>query len=680
MNNLPTLYISLIIFFFGIAAYASLQYAYIYKKIPYKLTLPPLVFSLVAFLYMLCDLLAIFFTFIIPVNEMARLFVILRELVPLLFLIIAPYFIDQSLTLKPEVKKINRILLWAGTALSGVITAFTAFRPDLMITGINQGNSGYYAGILYQENIGPLLLIKNIIVILYMLYTVAIILFSKIHGKNFQIKNTIIGLTLLCYFALTYLYFLLFTSNQTGFGNIVYPHFALGIILFIVFMNFGATDMFIGYNNQMITVKKELNHILYYDAMLGIPNRISFIKDLQSELKAEGASFSLIFMDIDDFKNLNEHFGESVGNEILKMLSQRLNQYFARAGTLYRIGGDEFVFLCKEATSEEETKSLAGKIISSLRNSFSVSGKPYLVTASLGILQIPKDGRDEENILGNARSAINRAKKMKNTYVVFTRELMDGSAEKIHIVNLLRESMERDQFTLLYQPVLDINKKLVHAESLLRCTNADPSISGPGKFIPLIEEAGLINEVDNMVVRKAFHDMEMRIKKRFNISINLSTNQLINPAYSVFLSSFSRQHGIENRQVILEVTENSLMKNMSLARENLLELKNSGFSIAIDDFGTGFSSLTYLAELPVDMIKMDMAFVQSVPGNSKKEAMARHIIDLAHSLKLKVVAEGFERLEQFDFFKSLGCDLFQGYYFSFPLPLDELLAKYLDKL
>lgn len=680
MNNIPNLYIGLIIFFSGCAIITVLQYAYFYIRIRQRETFPLLVFSCVAFSYIMSDALALFFNFALTMNKITRFFILFRELIPVLFFIIAPYFMNKALKLKAEVKKINQILFWIGTASIIAIVAATAFSPDLLVTSINRENPDNYRGIIYHQDIGPLLIIRNIMLIIYMLYTIGIILFSNIREKQFiPMKNILAGITILCYFTLSHLYFILFTDNRTGFGNLLYPHFALGAVFFIIFMNFGAIDIFIKYNKQLNSMKKDLNRISYYDALLGIPNRMGFMKDLQSELdkiKTNGGNFSLVFLDIDDFKNLNECFSEGVGNEILKMLSQRLIEYFADAGSLYRIGGDDFVFLLKKINTLEEVKGFAGKVVACLRNSFSVSGISYSITASLGILQIPQDGNDTEIILNNAYSIIRSAKKTKNTFAVFSQELTNHSSRKIQIVNLLRSCVERDQFTLFYQPVVDINKQLTHAEALLRCTNPDLSIGGPGMFIPLMEEAGLINEVDNMVVRKAFHDMEMHIKKRFSISINLSVNQLVNPTYSDFLSSFARQHGIENQQIIVEVTEDNLMDNISTGRKNLLKLKNTGFRVAIDDFGKGFSSLTYLAELPVDILKMDMVFIQSVPGDSKKEAMAKHIIELAHSLDLKVIAEGFELQEQFDFYKGLGCDLFQGYYFSQPLPLDEFLAKY----
>jgi diguanylate cyclase (GGDEF)-like protein len=682
MNNFPSLYITLTILFSGFVTYALLQYLYRYFRTPQKETLILLFFNCIAFIYVISDAFALFFNSVKPTNDIVHFFIIIKELVLLLFFIITPYFIDNILNLEAKQKLVNQILLWAGITLTVIIGSIIILSPDILITGIINDNPDNYLSFIYRKNISLLLAIRNIILIIYLLYMIAMLLFSKLYRKHFTpIKNTLFGLIILCYFAMTYLYSTLFTGNDTGFGNIPYPHFSLGITLFIVFIDFGSIDMAIIYNKRFNIVRNNLHRILYNDETLGIPNRMAFIRDIQSELnkiETTGGNFSLIFMDIDDFRSLNECYGQNIGNEILKLLTHRLIEYFNLEGMLYRIGGDEFVLFLKEINTDEEVKTLARKIVASFRNSFSVSGIPYLITASLGILQIPHDGKDTDNILNNAYNVIRSAKKNKNTFAIFTEELIDNSSMKINIVNLLRSSINRDQFTLFYQPIMDFNGKIVHAECLLRCTNNDPLIGGPGKFIPLMEEAGLSKELDNMVIRKAFHDMEMNIGKKLSIGINLSTNQLLNPKFSDFLSSFAQQHGIEKRQIILEVTESNLINNLKLGRESLMKLKNSGFIMAIDDFGSGFSSLAYLAELPVDILKIDMVFVQSVPGDSKKEAIAKHIIELAHSLNLKVIAEGFELPEQADFFKGLGCDLYQGYYFSRPLPLNELLAKYPD--
>ncbi|MBN2402396.1 MAG: EAL domain-containing protein [Spirochaetes bacterium] len=649
---------------------------------PQRDTLSLLVFNSIALIYIFSDALALFFIFIRPADAAMRFFAVLKETGLLFFLIAVPFFLDKVLELTAKIKKINWIVFWTGLVSAVIIGSCIIFSPDIIKTAADYKTNSNYLSFFHQLNTGLPIMIRNIILTIYLMYTISLILFLKIRKKYlYPVNNVLIGLSILFYIVMAYFYSVLFTDTQIGFGGIQYPPFTIGIVLLILFINFGSIDISIIYSNQLINIQNDIDHKIYFDALLDIPNRMGFMIDLQSELDnigADGHNFSLIFLDIDDFKNLNECFGEQTGNEILRMLSKRLKEYFSNEGTLYRIGGDEFVLLLKNNKTEEEVKNLAGKIIGSLRNSFTISEVPYTVTASLGILEIPKDGRDTEAIINNAYNVIRSAKKTKNTFTVFNHELTDNSSNKINIVNLLRRSIDRDQFTLFYQPIVDRNKNIIHLESLLRCTNPDPSIGGPGVFIPIIEEAGLINDVDNMVIRKAFHDMEMRIGKRFSISINLSVNQLTNPAYSNFLSSFVKQHGIEPQQIIFEITESKLIENMSAGRENLLKLKNRGFSIAIDDFGKGFSSLTYLAELPVDILKMDMVFVHSVPGDSRKEAMARYILEMAHSLKLKVVAEGFELQEQFDFFKQHGCDLFQGYYFARPMPLDKLLAQYPD--
>ena len=404
-----------------------------------------------------------------------------------------------------------------------------------------------------------------------------------------------------------------------------------------------------------------------------------FKKDLETKLDdlEDGDNcITLIFIDIDDFQNINESYGESMGNELLKMLASRMKDNFSLAGRLYRIGGDEFVYLLENEGSEDNAGAFASKIITSLRNPFLLSGESYMMTVSIAILLIPRDGKDLESVMNNAYSTIRSAKKTKNTYKFFSSDLLEKTSQKIHTVNLLRNCISRDEFVLHYQPVVDVNGKIFYAESLLRCTNNNPSIGGPGNFVPLIQKAGLMKELDNLVVSKAFYDMEMKIKYKFNLGINLSSGQLGNPAYADFLSSFAKQHGIEPRRLILEITESTLVENIHLAHESLAELKRNGFLIAIDDFGKGFSSLTYLAELPVDILKIDMAFVHEIPGDAKKETLVKYIIELGKSLNLTVLAEGFELPEQVDFFKKNGCGLFQGYYFSRPMPLEELLEKY----
>jgi diguanylate cyclase (GGDEF)-like protein len=614
----------------------------------------------------------------------SRFFILLRESASVLFLIVMPLLIGEVLVLKPPVKRINTLLLGSAVILSAAIIAAAFWKPGLFIGEFNNKIQYSYRQIVVIQEYKPLYIFKDIVVMLYLVYGISVFFHSHIYAKTlYPVKKFLFGLLVLLYFVLSGFYSILFYNSSNGYVSYYYPHMSTGIAVFIMFSSFTTIDAFTDYISQLIKTGNRLKGILYDDPLLGIPNRNSFVTVIQlmlDDLKAGGGTAYLLFIDIDDFQHINESFGEKTGDEILRLFTSHLLHHFAGEGQLYRIGGDDFVFILKDITSEDDAVALAGKIISSLRNPFYISGVSYPLTASLGIMQIPGDGDNIATVLGNAYSVMRATKNTKNTYNVFTREMVNNSSKRISMVNFLRTSISMDQFVMFYQPVVDASENIVYAESLLRCTNPGPSIPGPGDFIPLMEKAGLMKDIDDMVIKKTFHDMEFHIKSRFNISINLSSNQLVNPLYSDFLASFAVQHGIEPGQIILEVIENTLIENFTTGRESLLKLKEKGFKIAIDDFGKGFSSLSYLAELPLDIIKVDMAFVESVPGDTKKEAIARHIIELAHSLGLKVVAEGFESREQFEFFRGLGCDNFQGYCFSRPLPLNEFLTKYFNKL
>lgn len=601
-------------------------------------------------------------------------FVLLMQLLFVLFFIVAPFSINSLLSLEKTAKKVNSVVMIIGFCLTLFYGAVTIFHPDLIFTFVYSSTTIPY--ISWHPVLSFVFLLRNVLLMLYLLYLVVQLLVNAIYHKyNHSLRSIIIGMAILCYFVITYLYNLYFYKNYF----FPYPHFELGLVLFTLSISFSTINTSIESIKHLKVVQHDFDRLLYYDGLLNIPNRMALMNDIQSHLqnmRKKGERLSLIAVDIDDFQNYNDCFGEDRGNELLKNFSSRLTDYFADIGNVYRLDGDSFALLMHADRVNETAEHYAEKIIASLRNSFLIAGESYTLTASLGILSLPEDGENPETILNNIRTAVMAAKKSKNTYVVFSDELAEKLSNKVHTVGLLRRAINHDQFTLFYQPIVDQNGKLEHVEALLRNTTPGSPVGGPEHFIPLLEEAGLMKEVDNMVLSKALHDMEMHIKDRCGISINLSADQISNPAYADFLTSFVDQHGIDHQQIVLEVTESMLIENIGAGRETLLKLKRKGFRIAIDDFGKGFSSLAYLAEFPVDILKMDLVFVHAVPGNSRDEAIAQHIIQLAHSLDLKVTAEGFEEEKQVDFIRNLGGDLYQGYYFSKPLPLDELLKKY----
>lgn len=682
INNIPSSYLFISVLFSGFTIFALIKFIYIYLKTGRKEVLTLILLASGAVLYITGDTIALINYIITSVYQTSRIFINMRELASLIFLIALPVFAGQALVMKPLIKKINSVLFWFGILSSSAIILIALSKPELLIGSYNGDNPADYRQIVIIQNIEPLLLFKNIMLTAYLIFSVMVFLYCNIYNKiSFPVNKILIGLIILTYFALSGIYSGFLFYNNNWHPAFYYPHISAGIAIFLLFNSFGLDDIFIDYTARLIKIKNELAHILYDDSELGIPNRNSFLNELKlkiDKLQKDDGNFSLIFIDIDDFQHINESFGEKAGDEILKLLATRMSDYFASDGNLFRVGGDEFVFILDDAGSEDEAVNFAKKIIASFRNPFLIFGSSYLVTASIGIIRVPCDGDAIDIILNNAYSVIRDAKQVKNTYRVFTKDIVDYSSKKVSIVNLLRTSIATNQFTMFYQPVVNADEKMVYAESLLRCTNPDPSIGGPGDFIPLMEKAGIMKDVDDMVIRKVFNDIEMRIKQQFKISINLSSTQLVNPDYSDFLAEFAKQQGIEPEQIILEVIENTLIENFSKGRESLLRLKGNGFQIAIDDFGKGFSSLSYLSELPLDILKIDMAFVQSIPGDPKKEAIASHIMKLAHSLNLKVIAEGFENREQFEFFKNIGCDNYQGYYFAKPMPLDQLLKKYFN--
>ena len=678
---MPEVYVISSVIFFGCMVFAVLQFGYTYYQLRRRDILSALLVACSALLYTGSVFLAVISVFCAKSVPAGRIFIIVRELAPLVFLSVIPDFLGNVLFMKSRLYAINRFLVRAGVFMTGIFVVAILLAPDLLVSGINSGDPArFITGIYAAGTAGPLALLRNVMLILLLLYGTGLMLYSDMQGESiYPVRILLVGI--ICTdFIIFYHVFISFFTFQSG--SDILPLQGLAMITLIFFLSCGAIKTFVNYYRQLLTAKRDLKAAVFYDTSMGIPNREAFIRDLDSVISRAGIenhSVTLLIIDIDNFQNLNENYGETVGDGILSLFVKRYKELFEWMGEIYRIGGDDFAVILNRARSQEEVDYLVGRIIASTRNPFVFAGSSYTITVSIGILRVPGDGDDTDTVLKNAYSVLRRAKISRNTFTHFTKDLATESDTKIHTVNILRNSIDRDFFNILYQPIVDRHENLVFLEALLRCTHPDRPPGGPGTFIPLLEGAGMAREVDSMVISKAFHDMELYIGNRFGISINMSADQLINTEYTDFIEGFADQHGIEHNRVIFEATENILMANLELSRNNIENLRKKSFNFAIDDFGTGFSSLSYLAELPVDMIKIDMAFVRDVPGNSKKESLARHIVELAHSLDLKVIAEGFEMREQFEFFRELGCDLFQGYLFSRPDEIEKILSRFDDR-
>lgn len=686
VSEIPIVYMSVSVVCSGFLLYALAYYVYVRLIIKNKALTPFVVICSAALVYTLADIFMISFAIFKQSFALVVPLRLLRELSMLLSVVAFPSIVSYGVVLHNKTKRLHGVISAAVSGTALVVVFLSLIMPQMLIgdgAGLSAvSQNGFPGGVALGRQPAPLMLLKGVISMFAVLYTTIVLFFASMRKLyRYPIKKLLAAFALLLYFLFTAIFDYFFLNPGAGSMYYSYPHVSVGVCFFILLCSLEMADIFHSRSRELQLIKKDLDKTPYLDARLQLPNRSGFSADLEKHLSSiipggPGDGFYLLFIDIDDFGHVNESFGEIVCDTILSGFVSRLREQFGKSGKLYRIGGDDFVLWADDSFSGAQVETLAGRMITSLRNPFVINAVSYIISVSIGIIHVPRDGDDSEMIFSNGYRVMNSAKRSKNCYRVFNKDMVDSVANKIQLVNILRKSIAADRFELYYQPVVGIDETIVYAEALLRCTDPDPSIGGPGRFIPVLERAGLMKEVDDMVIRKAFYDMENHIGHICNISINLSSNQLLNPSYCNFIAAFASQHRISPEQVILEIVEDVLIGNFRLGRENILRLKQKGFKIAIDDFGKGFSSLSYLAELPVDILKVDRAFVSAVPGDAKSESIAASIVALAHSLDLIVVAEGFEKIEQIEFFRKQGCDNYQGYYFSRPLPLQSFLEKY----
>ncbi len=687
VSDIPLLYLVISLFCSVFLLTTLLYLGYIRIMFKIRALTSALILCASAFVYSAADSLALLFSIITLSYSASPSLFLLREFAVLVFTAAMLALVDRVVNMSSGLKTVQRIffVLVALLALAFAVLAFA--RPQLLTGDMRVvlppvPDAYFFRNALAVRQLTPLFMLKGLVTLSAVLYAVIMLFYSMLRNLNrHPFHKLLFACGVLLYFIFTAIFSYFFLNPGFAYVNFYYPHLALGASLFIFLSTIELVDFSYSGNAELNALKERFRNSLYVDTRLKLQNRAGFSDDLtawfhRNAMAGNSGDCYLLFIDIDDFGHINESFGEKVGDVIIADFASRIREHFQTVGELYRIGGDDFCFWIKQNYSAAQVESLAGRMLSSLRNPFIIKTVSYMISASIGIIHAPVDGDDTEMIFSNAYRVLNTAKKTKNCYRFFDREMMLSVTNRIQLVQLLRKNIAADRFELYYQPVVDSEENIVYVESLLRSTDKDPSIGGPGSFIPILERAGLMREVDDMVIRKAFRDMENHIADICNISINLSSMQLLNPSYCNFVAAFAAQHRISPDQVILEVVEDILIDNFQMGRENLQRLKQKGFKIAIDDFGKGFSSLSYLAELPVDIIKMDRAFVCRVPGEKKHESIAEAIVNLGHSLGLKVVAEGFETAEQIAFYRTLGCDNYQGYYFARPMPLRDFLDRY----
>jgi diguanylate cyclase (GGDEF)-like protein len=436
--------------------------------------------------------------------------------------------------------------------------------------------------------------------------------------------------------------------------------------------------------HEEITERKvfeaQIEYLATHDALTGLANRTLLSDRLTQAMRharRRKTRLSLLFLDLDRFKDVNDSYGHTVGDALLQAVAARLSGIIRSADSLARLGGDVFVILLVDIGDPQNVAGVARKIIDAFANPFEIGEHVMYISASIGATVFPEDSEDDINLLfRNADTAMYRAKEASgNTFQFYSRDMSTRAIERSSLDSALRQAILREEFELYYQPKVSLHTgRIVGAEALLRWNHPDMGMVEPGRFIPLAEETGLIVPIGAWVLQRAClqnREWQEQGLPAMCISVNVSARQFQHSDLVAAVANVLNETGLAPCDLELELTESMMMENAAQAIDKLKVLKGMGVGLSIDDFGTGYSSLSYLKRFPIDTLKIDRAFIRDIATDPDDAAITRAVIALAHNLNLTVIAEGVETEEQLLFLSEHGCDEMQGYFFSRPVPAAE---------
>ncbi|MBU3098033.1 MULTISPECIES: putative bifunctional diguanylate cyclase/phosphodiesterase [Clostridium] len=434
--------------------------------------------------------------------------------------------------------------------------------------------------------------------------------------------------------------------------------------------------------------EEEINKLKYYDILTDTPNRKLFISTLENEIiKSKGTykqiKHAILFIDLDNFKEVNDTLGHTYGDELLINVANLIKATMAEGDLVSRVGGDEFFILMKNIKDYSKISRLCIKLQSLLNCAIRIDDKHVYTSASIGIAIFPNDGYDTNVLLKNADTAMYSAKNNgKARYSFFNESMSSIIVRRAEIEKGLRNALENNEFEMYYQPQIDIiNNKLKGFEALLRWNSAKLGKVSPAEFIPIAEQSGLIVSIGEWIIKMVCLQNSLWKSKGYlydTIAINLSGIQLQNDDFEETLKHIINETKINPKFVELEITESIFMKDFERSIKLLTAIRELGITIALDDFGTGYSSLSYLKRLPINTLKIDKSFIDNIDTNEREKVIVDGIILLAQKIGLDVIAEGAETKNQIELLKGMGCNQIQGYYFSRPLSACEIEEKFLN--
>ncbi|MEH6472429.1 MAG: EAL domain-containing protein [Halopseudomonas sp.] len=445
-----------------------------------------------------------------------------------------------------------------------------------------------------------------------------------------------------------------------------------------------AERQYIGVFSDISNIKKaekNLERIAYYDPLTSLPNRALFHDRLRHEITAANRHknrLALLFLDLDRFKYVNDSFGHSVGDELLKVIAERLVGEVRENDTVTRLGGDEFTVIISELVQIGSTTTLVERMLKRINEPINLAGQQLHVGASIGIALYPDDGEDAETLIKHADMAMYQAKEQgRNAFHYFTAKLQERASSRLMLENQIREALEKNQFVLYYQPKLELHsRRVLGMEALIRWNHPDSGLISPLEFIPVAEESGLIIPLGKWVLEEACRQTKawhLQGLSHLRVAVNLSARQFSKADLVDDISRVLEQTGLPADALELEITESMVVEDGSSAVKTMTQLRRLGVEISIDDFGTGYSNLQYLKRFPLNSLKIDRGFVRDVLVDREDAAIVKAIILMARGLGLNVIAEGIETQEQLDFLLEHHCPMGQGFLFSPPLPADKFI-------
>jgi diguanylate cyclase (GGDEF)-like protein len=615
----------------------------------------------------------------------------IEQLVALLYFVAIPMLFTYYLDLKGKFKKLNITIGIFGLLCAIVLSIVAFIKPDLYISvikGVSRSPGRGQEGLLYRLRD----IYLGVIIFYYFIVTIIHLIKNRKHLN--QTIYILIGIIIAIFSALDDTIYINFNFHIGMFPHTSYPRFVFGIIFLTVLSMIGISKRFLDQSKKVAIAYDELDksnekltYIAYHDQLTSLMNRKAFYERFEDSLiQAKRGDIykmrGLLFIDLDNFKDINDAIGYNFGDEILKEVTIRIKSALRESDYIFRFGGDEFTVILNSLIDDADAAIVAQRIINNVSKPFDLKNKNFYLGISIGITLFPQDGLDVNTLVKNADTALNEAKKEQNVYKYYTKSMEIKAIKKVNLITDMRLALERNEFMLYYQPIQNLNNRVIGAEALIRWKHPTQGIIPPASFIPVAEESLLIIPIGQWILEKACEDLKNIHKMGFNdlfFSINLSIKQFNEAQFVENIKSIIAKTGIDPEFIHLEITESCLMKNIDETLDKLNSLRKIGIKFAIDDFGTGYSSFSYLESLPINTLKIEKCFISPIPDEKANSPLIEAIILLARKLGLEVISEGVETINQIDYLKSVDPEIIiQGYYFSKPLQYDDFI-DYLKK-